>query len=143
MTASNNKDTDQPTKTNEQLEQQSKSYKSDEEFQENKGQVNADEELHGSNEHLNIDEESQGNDGHLNIHELDQTVPLTLQSTFKPKKDHIIQFYTDEDGEPLQVAKIVSRAQAGKVTGQYEHWYNIEYIKPDSKSGEVSSLDIS
>ena len=33
------KDTDQPTKVNEQSEQQSKSYESDEEFQENNGQV--------------------------------------------------------------------------------------------------------
>ena len=35
MAASNNKDTDQPTKVNEQLEQQNNSYESDKEFQEN------------------------------------------------------------------------------------------------------------
>ena len=34
-------------------------------------------------------------------------------------------------------------SRAGKVTGQYKHWYNIEHIKPDSKSGEVSSLGLS
>ena len=117
MAASNNKDTDQPTKVNEQLEQQSKSYESDDEFQENNGQANVDEEL-------------QGSDGHLDFHEQDQTAPLTPQSTFKPKKDQIIQFYLDDDGHHLQVAKLVSRA--GKVTGQYKHWYNIEHIKPDS-----------
>ena len=90
---------------------------------------------------MNTDEESQGNDGHLDIHELDQTAPLTPQSTLKPKKDQIIQFYPDEDGDHLQVAKIVSRA--GKVTGQYKHWYNTEHIMLDSKSREVSSLDLS
>ena len=94
----------------------------------------------GSDEHVNIDQESQGNDGHFDTDKPDQTAPLTLQSTFRAKKDQIIQFYLDEDGEHLQVAKIVSRA--GKGTGQYKHWYNIEYIKYDSKSGEVSSLDI-
>ena len=47
VAASNNKDTDQPTKVNEQLEQQSKLYESDEEFQENNGQVTDDEELQG------------------------------------------------------------------------------------------------
>ena len=46
-----------------------------------------------------------------------------------------------KDGEHLQVTKAVSRA--GKVTGQYKHWYNIEYIEMDSKFGEVSSLDLS
>ena len=109
MAASNNKDTDQPTTVNEQLEQQSKSYESDEEFQENNGQVNVDEELQGSDKRLNIDEESQGNDGHFDIDEPDQTAPLTPQSTFKLKKDQIIQFYLDEGGEHLQVAKIVCR----------------------------------
>ena len=99
VAASNNKDTDQPTKVNEQLEQQSKLYKSDEEFQENNSQVTDDEELQGSDEHVNTDEKSQRNDGHLDIHEQDQTAPLTPQSTFKLKKDQIIiQFYLDEDG---------------------------------------------
>ena len=105
-------------------------YKSDEEFQENNGQVNVDEELQGSDEHVTTDEESQENDGHLDIHEQDHTAPLTLQSALKPQKDQIIQFYHDEDGDHLQVAKIVSGA--GEVTGQYKHWYNIEHIKPDS-----------
>ena len=50
---------------------------------------------------MNIDEESQGNDGHLDIHEPDQTAPLTPQSTFKLKKDQIIQFYLDKDGKHL------------------------------------------
>ena len=34
-------------------------------------------------------------------------------------------------------------SRVGKVTRQYKHWYNIEHIKPDSKSGEASSLDLS
>ena len=47
VAASNNSDTDQPTKVNEQLEQQSKSYESDEEFQENNGEVNVDKNYKG------------------------------------------------------------------------------------------------
>ena len=39
------------------------------------------------------------------------------------------------------MAKIVSGT--GKVTGQYKYWFNKEYLTPDSKYGELSSLDIS
>ena len=46
----------------------------------------------------------------------------------------------DNEEHSLHQATIVSRA--GKSTGKYCNWYNVQFALPESKSGQATALDL-
>ena len=46
----------------------------------------------------------------------------------------------DDEEHSLHQATIVSRA--GKSTGKYCNWYNVQFALPESKSGQATALDL-
>ena len=46
----------------------------------------------------------------------------------------------DNEEHSLHQATIVSRA--GKSTGKYCNWYNVQFALPESKSGQETALDL-
>ena len=46
----------------------------------------------------------------------------------------------DNEEHSLHQATIVSRA--GKSTGKYCNWYNVQFALPESESGQATALDL-
>ena len=64
---------------------------------------------------------------------------LTSKLVLKPGQN--VQFYmADSEEHTLHQATIVSRA--GKSTGKYCNWYNIQFALLESKSGQATALDL-
>ena len=49
--------------------------------------------------------------------------------------------FMKQDGGGLQRAKVLSRA--GKASGKYKHWFNLQHIEPDGSDGQQEQLDMS
>ena len=68
------------------------------------------------------------------------TDPTPARSeVLKLKANEDISFQ-NKDGQHF-TAKVLSRA--GKATGQYPNWYNIQYKSPESHAGQIDNVDIS
>ena len=64
---------------------------------------------------------------------------LTSKLVLKPGQN--VQFYMpDSEEHSLHQATIVSRA--GKSTGKYCNWFNIQFALPESKSSQATALDL-
>ena len=69
----------------------------------------------------------------------DASKKLTSKLVLKPGQN--VQFYMpDSEEHSLHQAMIVSRA--GKSTGKYCNWYNIQFALLESKSGQATALDL-
>lgn len=49
--------------------------------------------------------------------------------------------FIKQDGGGLQRAKVLGRA--GKASGKYKHWFNLQHIEPDGSDGQKESVDMS
>lgn len=80
------------------------------------------------NDNENINEEATGNDEPERFKLKDVKVGQTLG------------YHNVENGEHC-VAKVTGRA--GKLTGNNKHWFNLEYMEPESLKGAEISVDLS
>jgi len=68
-----------------------------------------------------------------------ETTDRLKNTETKIKPGEVLQFRDLASGN-LYVAKVLSRA--GKVSGKYKNWYNLEYREPDEMIGTTASVDL-
>lgn len=86
----------------------------------------------------NMNDRSESNDRVIDVVELDVDVeqPEVLRQ-IRPRVGDCVKF-AGEDGQ-VSMVKVISRA--GKASGKLCHWWNVEYLCPDSMIGEKKSID--
>jgi hypothetical protein len=71
--------------------------------------------------------------------EVEQKEKLPRPKNIQVKIGQTIRFQTSEN-EDTFVCKILSRA--GKATGRYKDWFNVEYTEPEEMAGKRISIDL-
>ena len=89
------------------------------------------------NEQFSESDEDEQNNFELNEDRSGQETPVT-DRTLALKTGQVVQF--QDQTNTLHEGKILGRA--GKATGKYKQWYNIQYYKPDHLTGTTGSVDL-